>query len=235
MKGILLAAGLGTRLRPITDDLPKCLVPIGGRPLLSWWLDLLERHGVTDVLINLHYLPEKVREFVRAYEGPVRIELVFEKELLGSGGTLHANRDRFSAEEQFYILYADNLTNADLTSLREYNAADPLPLTVGLFHAENPSACGIAELDGSGNEEGRIVSFVEKPERPAGDLASAGIFVARPELFEYIRPASYPYDFGRHVMPGLAGRMNGKLIDGYLRDIGTLESLARAEEEWLNS
>jgi mannose-1-phosphate guanylyltransferase len=228
LKAYLLAAGLGTRLRPITETVPKCLVPVAGRPLLAHWMDLLERHQVEEVLVNLHFLPDPVRQFVAEYNGPVAITTVMEEQLLGSGGTLHANRDFVRGEEQFYILYADNLTTVDLGALRRFNAEHPVPLTVGLFHAENPSACGIAELD----EAGTIVEFIEKPEHPASDLASAGMFVGRPELFEYITPDRTPYDFGGDVMPKLAGRMNGYVVEGYLRDIGTIESLGRAEKEW---
>jgi len=228
LKAFLLAAGLGTRLRPITDTLPKCLVPVGGRPLLAHWMDLLEEHRVSEVLINLHFLPEPVLRFVESYRGGVAIRTVMEPELLGSGGTLHANRGFVEGEEQFYILYADNLTTVDLSALRRFNQEHPAPLTVGLFHAENPSACGIAELD----RDGAIVEFVEKPVEPKGDLASAGIFVGRPELFDAIAPDRVPYDFGGHVMPHLVGRMNGLVVEGYLRDIGTLASLERAEREW---
>jgi mannose-1-phosphate guanylyltransferase len=230
MKAYLLAAGLGTRLRPITDTLPKCLVPVAGRPLLAWWMDLLEEHNVTDVLINLHHLPDPVRDFARDYQGPVRIELVMEERLLGSAGTLHANRDFVEGEEQFHILYADNLTNVDLSGLRRFNSEHPAALTVGLFHAENPSACGIVTLD----EEGTIIEFEEKPEQPNGDLASAGMFVARPSLFRYVDPDSFPYDFGHHLLPRLLadGAMNGVPVQGYLRDVGTHESLQRAEREW---
>lgn len=229
MTAFLLAAGLGTRLRPLTSTVPKCLVPVGGRPLLAWWLDLLERHGVTRVLINLHHLPVQVLEFVRDYRGPVKITTVMEPTLLGSAGTLWANRAFVRDAEQFLILYADNLTDIDLGALVRFNAERPAPLTVGLFRSANPSACGIATLD----PEGTIVEFQEKPEHPKGDLASAGVFVARPELFESFEPEhSRPYDFGGHVMPRLVGRMNGALVDGYLRDVGTLESLALAEKEW---
>lgn len=228
MKAYLLAAGLGTRLRPITESVPKCLVPINGRPLLAYWLDLLERHDVREVLINLHFLPGPVQEFIASYSGPVAITTMMEESLLGSGGTLHAARDFVLGEEQFYILYADNLTNVDLGRLRRFNAEHPAPLTVGLFHAENPSACGIARLD----ESGRITEFIEKPREPKGDLASAGIFVGRGELFDFIEPDRVPYDFGGHVMPKLVGRMNGMVVEGYLRDIGTIESLERAGREW---
>ncbi len=230
MKAFLLAAGLGTRLRPLTDRLPKPLVPIHGRPLLSWWLDLLERHAVDQVLINLHYLPDQIRSFADDYDGPVHISLVMEEALLGSAGTIHANRDFVDGEESFLILYADNITTVDLGALLDFNRRNPAPLTVGLFHAENPRGSGIVMLD----DAGTIVDFIEKPENPTSDLASAGVFVARPELLAELDPAGRrPYDFGAHVMPGLVGRMNGVEIQGYLRDIGTHESLARAEREFV--
>ncbi|MBC8145019.1 MAG: nucleotidyltransferase family protein [bacterium] len=228
MKAFLLAAGLGTRLRPLTETLPKCLVPVCGRPMLSWWMDQLERHNVDDVLINLHHLPDGVRDFAREYRGSVRIHLVMEDVLLGSAGTLDANREFVDGEEQFMILYADNLNDVDLTALLRFNSEHPSPLTVGLFHAENPKACGIVSLD----DEYTIVQFVEKPLEPASDLASAGMFVARPSIFEYVCPVSYPYDLGNHVMPTMIGAMNGVLVDGYLRDVGTIEGLHRAEHDW---
>lgn len=231
MKAILLAAGLGTRLHPLTERIPKCLVPIAGRPLLAWWFDLLEREEVSEVLINLHHLPDLVQEFVDRYRGPLRIHTVLEPELLGSAGTIVQNRRFFEDVDRFYILYADNLTNVRLRSLRDHNREHPAALTVGLFHAENPRACGIAELDGS--RAGRIVSFVEKPEHPSSDRASAGMYVARRSLFDHLEPsAPPPYDFGGAVMPDLAGRMNGLVLDGYLRDIGTHRSLRAAEREW---
>src|SRR5438552_6352658 len=117
MKAVLLAAGRGTRLKPLTDSVPKCLLPIAGRPLLEYWLLLLARHGVTEVLINLHHLPDAVRRFLaRSPHGPP-VRTVHEPVLLGSAGTLWANRDWVSGEEEFLIACADNLTNADLGSL----------------------------------------------------------------------------------------------------------------------
>src|SRR5437764_808068 len=142
-------------------------------------MDLLEQHGVSDVLINLHHLPEPVREYVRDYRGSVKIELVMEEKLLGSAGTVYANRDFVAGDEQFYILYADNLTDVDLSQLKEFNSKHPTALTIGLFHTEFPKACGIVTLD----DDGRIVEFEEKPQHPKSDLASAGMFVAPPERF----------------------------------------------------
>lgn len=229
MNALLLAAGLGTRLRPITDTVTKCLIPIQGKPLLEWWMELLERHGVRRVLVNIHHLPDQVRAFAATYSGNIEITLVMEDKLLGSAGTIAANQEFFDGQDQFFILYADNLTNVDLTALKKFNQAHPAPLTVGLFRPENPSACGIAELDSAGT----IIGFEEKPQHPRGELASAGVFVGRPELLNYLQSAlPPPFDFGGHVMPRLIGTMNGTKISGYLRDIGTHKSLQQAEQEW---
>ncbi|MCR4286945.1 MAG: sugar phosphate nucleotidyltransferase, partial [Deltaproteobacteria bacterium] len=92
MKAFILAAGRGERLRPLTDTVPKCLVPVCGEPLLKIWLEICERSGVTDVLINLHHLPEMVEGFLRNADTRVRVTTVFEEELLGSAGTLRKNR-----------------------------------------------------------------------------------------------------------------------------------------------
>ena len=231
MRAILLAAGLGTRLRPLTDHTPKCQIEIAGKPLLAWWLDHMERSGVTDLIVNLHHHPQQVRDFFRGYDGPIAFKLFEEPVLLGSAGTLSACREWLGEENDFLILYGDNLTNARLGPLVEYHKSEEKLLTVGLFHAENPRACGIVEL--RGDSRGEILSFTEKPSQPVGDLASAGLFVADSRLLDDLpREPNGVLDFGRDIMPTLLGGMNGIVIDGYLRDIGTHESLAAARQEW---
>jgi len=233
MKAILLAAGLGSRLKPITDNVPKCLVPINGKPLLEYWFNNFKKNNVTEVLINLHHLGNEVEKFCQEYlsrnRTSLKITLVHEPVLLGSAGTILANKDFVKTEERFFILYADNLTNVDLISLAEQNKQTNSPLTVGLFRSEKPQQCGIAEL----NEENIIVSFVEKPEHPKSNLASAGMFVATPKLFNYFpaEQTKFPFDFGADVMPILVGAMTGQPLNCYIRDIGTHESLAKAEQE----
>lgn len=91
MKAFLLAAGLGTRLRPLTDTIPKCLVPINGKPLLQYWIDLFEKHGIDEVCINLHYLSDQVVNFIKANPSKIKWHLSYEPELLGSGGTIFSN------------------------------------------------------------------------------------------------------------------------------------------------
>ncbi|UUZ81370.1 nucleotidyltransferase family protein [Paenibacillus sp. P26] len=227
MKAYLLAAGLGTRSRPLTRDIPKCLVPIKGKPLLAIWLQPLEQHGVTEVLINTHYHADKVISFLEQYKGPIRVRTVYEKEPLGSAGTLRENREFIRGGEPFFILYADNLTRIDLTGMLRFYREHPAPLLMALFHAPVPQNCGIAALG-----EGSIITgFVEKPAHPASDLANAGIYIADSSLFDYL-PPSGPADLGYDVLPKLIGRMKGYVFSEYLLDIGTLDAYHRAQEEW---
>ncbi len=117
VKAFLLAAGVGSRLRPITDTTPKCMLAIDGRPLLDIWLDAFDRAGVDEVLVNLHHLPDVVRRHLAARAGPPAVRTFFEPELLGSAGTLLANRQWVDGEELFLACNADNLTDFDLRSL----------------------------------------------------------------------------------------------------------------------
>ena len=228
MKAFLLAAGLGTRLRPITDTLPKSMVEIGGEPLLDIWLDALAAAGVTDVLINLHHLPHLVRKHVENREhGPV-VHLTEEPELLGSAGTLAANRAFVAGEEMFLAINADNLTDVDLGALIDAHRAGGAVATLSLFHAPNPSACGIAEVDDSG----RLIGFEEKPQHPKSDLANAGMYAFGPQVFDLIG-TSKPQDIGTHVIPQLVGLAHTMPIDRhYFIDIGTPAALEQARAEW---
>lgn len=229
MKAYLLAAGLGTRLRPLTDTVSKCLVPICGEPLLAIWFRLLYAHGIEAVLLNVHHLAEQVATFARAHAPTgMRVEVVHEPVLLGSAGTVLANRAFVAGEREFFVLYADNLTNVDLSAIAAFHRARQANFTMGLWHAPDPRACGIAELDATG----RVISFEEKPAAPRSDLANAGIYIATPAAFADIPAQPPPVDFGLHVLPRLVGRMHGVPINGYLLDIGNHERLARAEREW---
>lgn len=227
LKAFLLAAGRGRRLSPLTDELPKCLVPIRGEPLLNIWLNLCERHNISEVLINLHHLPEAVYDFLARYSGKVVVHTVYEQQLLGSGGTIMANRSFVEGEQAFFILYADNLTNADLSRMQEFHLTHDGVLTIGLFRASRPEACGIVDLD----EQGTVTGFEEKPLIPRSNLASAGILIANPFIYDFI--PRHPFvDLGTHVLPGLVGRMYGYEIREYLLDIGTSEQYERAQQEW---
>jgi mannose-1-phosphate guanylyltransferase len=228
IKALLLAGGLGTRLRPLTETVPKCLVPVAGRPMLAYWLDALERAGIGEALVNTHHLPGAVRAFIAA-ETPrraVTLRETFEPVLLGSAGTVHANRGFADDADAVVVIYADNLSAIDLADFVAFHGHHRDPMSMALFHAPNPRHCGIATLDA----EGRVVAFVEKPEQPAGDLANAGLYVVDAAAWREIADMA-AFDFGFDVLPRFVGRMRGYAFDGYHRDIGTLPALAAAEAD----
>lgn len=225
-KALLLAGGLGTRLRPLTQSVPKCLIPVGGRPMLDYWCDALEAAGIREALLNTHHLPEPVRDFIAHANATRALQITesYEPALLGSAGTVTANRDWMDGAEACMVIYADNLSTIDLGDMLRFHHDHDQPVTMALFHTPYPSQCGIATLDPAG----RIVEFVEKPEAPASDLANAGLYVVDAAAWREIADMA-AFDFGHDVLPQFVGRMQGYTFDGYHRDIGTPEALAQAE------
>jgi mannose-1-phosphate guanylyltransferase len=223
-RALLLAGGLGTRLRPLTDTVPKCLVDIDGRPLLDYWFDALHGIGVRDVMVNTHHLPEPVRAFLaqKNREG-FNAQESYEPVLLGSAGTIAANAPWADGADDVLIIYADNLSSLNLRSFVAEHRRHGKPMTMLLFHAANPKACGIAAMDASGT----IVEFEEKPAQPKSDLANAGVYAVTADAWREIA-AMKAFDIGFHVLPHFVGRMHGHVHDGYHRDIGNLEALAAA-------
>ena len=230
MKAFLLAAGEGRRLRPLTDRVPKCLVPIGGTPLLGIWLRLLESHGVRGALLNTHYLADEVTAFLRTWPTSMEIVTVHEPRLLGSAGTVLANRDFVSGENQFFVIYADNLSNLDLGAMVRFHAARPEPLTIGIVPTDRPREKGTVVVDA----DGRVIAFEEKAEHPRSNLSNAGVYVAGADVFEDLRAAgpADALDFGYHVLPRMVGRMAAYEIREFLTDIGTPEAYTQAQAAW---
>jgi mannose-1-phosphate guanylyltransferase len=226
MKAFLLAAGVGSRLRPITDTIPKCMLPVGGQPLLGIWLDAFERAGVDEVLVNLHHLPDVVRRHLDARVGLPAVRTFFEPELLGSAGTLAANRAWVDGEEMFLVCNADNLTDFDLRSLVETHRAHGAIATLTVFHSDRPSAGGVVELDAAGT----VVGFTEKPSRPVSDLVNAGMYAFHPNLLDEI--GEPPSDIGYDLLPRLVGRAKAIPVEGYFRDVGTVDAYQRVQREW---
>ena len=227
MKAFLLAAGLGTRLRPITETTPKCMLVIDGRPLLDIWLDAFYQAGVDEVLVNLHHLPEVVRSHVANRAGPPRVRTSYEPSLLGSAGTLLTNRHWVDGEELFLACNADNLTDFDLRSLAELHRSHGGIATLTVFHSDRASAGGVVELDKSGT----VIGFVEKPSKPASDLTNAGIYAFAPAVLDEI-DETLPADIGYDLLPRLVGRARAITLEGYFRDVGTPEAFRRANQEW---
>lgn len=227
MKGFLLAAGNGTRLRPLTNSIPKCLVPIHGTPLLGVWLQWCAVYGIDQVLINTHAHSNPVREFLAAYRGPVGVTMTHEPDLLGSAGTLHVNRAFISGEREFAVLYADVLTNCRFDKMLDFHRLSCASLTVGTYRVPNPTQCGIIATDAVG----RVVEFTEKPELPKSHTAFSGILIGGPALLTRL-PARTPADIGFDVLPKFVGEMFAFPIAEYVIDIGTIGKYDQAQREW---
>ncbi len=227
MKAFLLAAGHGTRLRPITDTIPKCLVPIRGTPLLSIWLSLCKQFDIDEALINVHAHGVIVQDFLKQNANGVKVRVIEEQQLLGSAGTLRSNRDWIGSDERFWVFYADVLCRIDLHEMLQRHLQRRPVATLGVYKVSDPSRCGIVATDGTG----MIQEFVEKPKTPAGNLAFSGVMIGTPEMLDMI-PAEIPADIGFHVLPRLTGRMLAFTIHDYLLDIGTMENYLTAQETW---
>lgn len=230
MRALLLAAGLGTRLRPLTDHLPKCLVPIHGRPLLDYWLESLLRKGVEEVLINTHYFAPMVVEFLSRSEWAPRVKTVFEEQLLGTGGTILKNRE-FLGEEPFLVAHADNLTVFDVVDFEMHHRTRPAgtELTMMLFETDDPQSCGIVELD----DRGVVRAFHEKVPSPPGNLANAAVYILDPSVVDLAASlGKSTIDLSTEILPRLTGRIFSYRNSSYHRDIGTLESWKAANREF---
>jgi NDP-sugar pyrophosphorylase family protein len=232
MKAFILAAGMGTRLQPLGLELPKVMVPIGGKPLLQHHIEMLREQGICDLIINLHHLPEKIVErFGDGSRFGVRIVYSPEPELLGTAGAVKRMEKELRGGT-FLVLYGDNLVRIELAPLVEFHRERQALLTVALFESPEPWTGGVVETESTG----RIVSFVEKPERKqvSTNWISAGIFVLEPPVLDAI-PADTFYDFGKDLVPKLLkeGRpLYAMKPKAYLQDIGTPERLAKAQRDF---
>lgn len=230
MKALLLAAGFGTRLRPLTNHIPKCLVPIKQKPLLAYWLDLLLLNGVDELLINTHYLPKAVEDFVNQSHWRDRITLVHENELLGTGGTLLKNRNFFQ-NDAFFIGHADNLTRFDLKQFMTAHETRPnsVDITMMTFDTDAPHRSGIVDLD----HINRVIGFYEKSPEFHGTKANAAVYIMEPSVIDFLDSLGRAViDLSIDVLPNYLGRMLAFHNSDYHRDIGTNESLQLAELEF---
>lgn len=229
LRALLLAAGLGTRLRPLTLHTPKCLVPVAGEPLLGRWLRQLEAAGCEAVLINTHHLADQVEAFLQQRPaGPMAVHTSHEPELLGTAGTLLANQAFFEGATGL-LIHADNAMAEDLQGLLDAHAARPAPclLTMLTFRTEQPRSCGIVATDA----QGVVTAFHEKVADPPGTCANGALYAFDPEFVEVLaRMQPAPSDFSTEVIPTLLGRIQTWHTEQPYLDIGTPRALAAAQE-----
>ena len=228
MRAMLLAAGLGTRLRPLTDTMPKCLVPIKGHPLLSIWLERLTQAGIGPFLINTHYLAKQVQNLIEASPYRDQVTLVNELELLGTAGTLIANLDFFQSEDGL-LIHADNYCLADFTAFLQAHRNRPSEclMTMMTFRTHDPSSCGIVELD----ERGIVIGFHEKLANPPGNLANGAIYILSTELLHLLGTDLHTVkDFSTEVLNRFVGRIYSYETSEIFIDVGTPASYEQANK-----
>jgi mannose-1-phosphate guanylyltransferase/phosphomannomutase len=222
-----MAGGEGTRLRPLTSNQPKPMVPIVGKPCMEHIVELLKQHGFEDIIVTVAFLPQAIRSYFADGENlGVSIGYSVEESPLGTAGSVRLAAGRL--DDTFLVISGDALCDVDLTSLVEFHREKKASVTIGLKAVENPLEFGIVVTD----EEGRVERFLEKPSwgQVFSDTINTGIYVLEPEVLEHV-PTDRPYDFSKELFPLLLemGRpIYGHVFDGYWQDIGNLDQFRQA-------
>ena len=233
LRCLLLAAGLGKRLRPITNTIPKCLVEINNEPLLGRWLRTINKLGCESALINTHYLAAKVENYLDNVSfNNMKIKVTFEEELLGTAGTLISNID-FFRDCTVILIHADNVTTTDLSFLLEghYSRSSNALITMLTFKTDKPSSCGIVETD----QKGIVTSFHEKEPNPPGNIANGAVYIFNSSFIDLLAKMKTKInDFSMDVLPKFIGRIQTVHVNSSFIDIGTETNLKKAQNVFSN-
>lgn len=227
-KAFILAGGKGTRLKPITHEIPKPLVPLHDKPILQHCIDLMKRHGITEIILAIGFKGDKIKEyFGNGKKFGVNITYVEEKEPLGTAGPLRLAKELLT--ETFVMCNADELKNIDLDDMYLFHKEKGGLGTIALTTVEDPYNYGVAKLEGN-----RIIEFIEKPQKgkEPSKLINSGLYILEPKVIEYV-----PNGFSmieKDVFPKIAkeGRLFGYPFSGQWFDIGNMEKYEKAINEW---
>jgi mannose-1-phosphate guanylyltransferase/phosphomannomutase len=233
MKAVVMAGGEGTRLRPLTSNQPKPMVPIVGKPCMEHILELLRRHGFEDVIVTVAFLPQAIRSYFGSGETlGMNVGYSVEESPLGTAGSVRLAAGRL--DDTFLVISGDALCDVDLGRLVEFHREKHASVTIGLKSVDNPLEFGIVVTD----EEGRVERFLEKPSwgQVFSDTINTGIYVLEPEVLKHV-PTDRPYDFSKELFPLLLemGRpIYGCVLEGYWQDIGNLDQFRQANFDALD-
>jgi len=233
MKAVIMAGGEGTRLRPLTSNAPKPLLPLVNRPMMEHIIDLLKRHGIDDIVVTVAFMANAIRDyFGDGSDFGVTVAYATEETPLGTAGSVRNAMDLLT--ERFVVISGDVLTDIDLGAIIAEHERNEALATIGLAHVENPLEFGIVIT----REDGTIERFLEKPTwgQVFSDTINTGIFVLEPEIFDHIA-ADRPVDFSGEVFPDLLAQgkpLHGAITEGYWEDVGTLEAYMRAHKDILD-
>ena len=232
MKAVVMAGGHGTRLRPLTSNQPKPMVPIVGKPCMEHILELLRMHSVEDVVVTLAFMPEAIRAYFGSGESlGMRVSYSVEEAPAGTAGSVKLVAEEL--DETFIVISGDAVCDVDLTSLVAFHRERQASVTIGLKHVDNPLEFGIVVID----DDGRVQRFLEKPGwgEVFSDTINTGIYVIEPEVLRHI-PDDVPFDFSRQLFPHLLamGRpLYGLPLEGYWQDVGNLDQYRQANVDAL--
>lgn len=225
MKAILLAAGFGKRLMPLTKSKPKCLVEIKGKPILDIWIEKLINSGIKKILINLHYKKELVTKHIYKNKYRKNIELSFENKLLGTARTLIKNYNFYKSSEVM-LIHADNYCLEDLNNfLRAHKKRPPnCLLTMMTFKTDNPKNCGILKL----NNDGVVQKIFEKKKNAPGKIANGAVYILSRKFTLLLKNSSYT-DFSTEVLPKFLGKIYTYQTYQPFLDIGTIKNFKKSQ------
>lgn len=225
MQALVLVGGKGTRLRPLTNETPKPVLPLAGRPFLGYMVEWLQGHGVEHIVFACGFLPDRMREVLGdGVDGGPRFTWVVERDALGTAGAMRHALDHLDGT--FLALNGDSLADLDLTALWNRHRETGARATLGLYPMADPSAYGLVDLA----PDGQVRDFLEKPDGPGvkPGLVSAGIYVLDRDVIAAVSPGR-SVSIEHEVFPALAGNgLYGLVLDGYWKDIGTPERFLEA-------
>ncbi len=222
----ILAGGKGTRLRPITYEIPKPMIPINGKPILEHQINLLQKHNVRNIIIAVGHLKDRViNYFGDGAKFGVHIEYVIENEPLGTAGALRLAKDKL--KDTFIMLNGDNLINIDIDDFFEFHKKNNGLATIALTTVDDPSSFGVALLNGA-----KITQFIEKPEKPISNLINSGAYILEPEIINLIPEgkASMEYDVFPQILR--IGKLIGYSFEGQWLPTDNYERYEKAIKEW---
>ncbi len=224
---LLLSAGIGSRLLPLTLNWPKCLMPIGGIPLLEYWLSMLHDCGIRDVYVNLHYHAQHVEKFLKREIFKKWVNLIYEEKLLGTAGTLLKAKELFKFDT-ILLIHADNWSIFSLNDFIKYHFYQKPKnccMTMMTFDAEKPEQSGIVELD----DNGIVKKFYEKKINPPSNNANAAVYLFDKDALQIFQNKTKISDFSTEVIPMFLGKIATWKNNNIHRDIGSLSSLKKAQ------
>ena len=230
MKAILLAAGKATRLAPLSNHIPKCLLPINGKPLLAYWIDSLLKAGVKEILINTHTHAQMVTEWIESSIDKPYITIDHEEKLLGTAGTL-LKHHQWINNQTVLLIHADNLAQPNLKKLIDDHKKKESKaiITMMTFTTDHPQSCGVVSLD----QYNIVQEFFEKVANPPSSMANAAIYCIDPQLIQQlIKSETAITDFSTQVIPNFLGKIQASHTSTYLKDIGTIDRYLQANSEF---